>query len=170
MKLIFLDIDGVLNCFEKSITADLPHEEWNPETMTAFGLNLSVYKPFVDRVNKIVKHTGARIVISSSWRIGYLADWADVVIYLHNSGLQGFIVGRTPWVDANDDGYVTRGEEVNGWFAQHPNEKIDSFVILDDNPLGEKYPYEKNFVRTDHKYGIQDEHVERAIEILNEAA
>lgn len=168
MKLVFCDIDGVLNSFEAHIDPNMPHETWNPETMAAFGIELEVFKEYVDRVNRIVEETGARIVLSSSWRVGYLADYADVIIYLHNSGLKGFIVGRTPWLDEDGEAYHTRGEEINGWFENHPNEEIESFVVLDDNELGKFCPFEDNFVRTNHKIGIQDEDVEKAIKILKQ--
>lgn len=168
MKILFLDIDGVLNKFDKHIDRSVPHYEWNPETMTAFGLSLEVFPEFIDRLNKITDTTGAKIVVTSSWRIGYLADWSDVVIHLHNCGLRGFIVGRAPWMtDDGTDMLRTRGDEVKAWLKQHENEKIESIVILDDNKLGNELDKVEFFIQTDHKYGLQDEHVARAIEILN---
>lgn len=165
MKLIFLDIDGVMNSFETHADPNMPHEAWNPELMARLGLSLNIYPIFVERINKITEETGARIVISSSWRIGYLAEWADVVIYLHNCGLKGFIVGRTPWKNM-EDCFATRGEEINGWFEQHPNEKIESFIVIDDNTLGEKYTFKDNFIQTNFQQGIQDIEVEIAIKLL----
>ena len=166
MKLIFLDIDGVLNSFEKHADPTVKHCEWCPEKMAAFGISLEVFPEFLNRVNRIIEETQAKVVLSSSWRIGYLADYADVIIHLHNHGFKGFIVGRTPWLDENEDALPTRGEEIQAWFDQHPKEQIESFVVLDDNPLGDS-KWDPNFVRTNHKIGIQELDVEKAIEILN---
>jgi hypothetical protein len=161
MKIIFLDIDGVLNSFQKHADRSVPHNVWRPEVMQAMGIELEVYPDLVERLNLITETTGARIVISSSWRIGYLADWSDVVIHLHNAGLKGFILGRTPW----GENLKTRGAEVAAWFGKHPDEKVDSFVILDDNPGME--PYNDHFIQTDHKVGLQSRDIEEAIHMLN---
>ena len=160
MKLVFLDFDGVLNSFDKHIDADVKHCDWNPETLTAFGISLEIHTEFVERVNRITDATGALIVVSSSWRIGYLADWADVVIHLHNCGLKGFIVGRTP----RGEHLNTRGREIEAWFEEHPDEKVEAFIVLDDNDKMESLA--DNWILTDHTKGLQDEHVKRAIEIL----
>lgn len=162
MKVIFLDIDGVLNSFEKHADLTMPHNAWNPETMNAFGIKLEVFDEQIERVNRITAETGAKLVLSSSWRIGYLADWADVVIHLHNSGLKGFIVGRTP----HRDDLNTRGQEIVAWFKDHPSEKIESFIILDDDNRMD--PVMNRLVQTDHQVGIQDNDVEKAIAMLNQ--
>lgn len=162
MKVIFLDIDGVLNSFEKHADITLPHSEWCPETMNAFGITLDVFPEMVARVNKITSETGAKLVLSSSWRVGYLADYADVIIHLHNSGLNGFIVGRTP----HDTTLNTRGKEIVKWFKEHSDEKIESFIILDDNDNMD--PVTDRLVHTDHQTGIQDADVDKAIAMLDE--
>lgn len=159
IKILFLDIDGVMNKFEKIL---LSPREATPNTMKSLGLTLEVHKELVDRVNQITDATGAYIVISSSWRIGYLADWVDVVLYLHNSGLKGFILGRTPSFRE----LRTRGEEIKAYLSDHKEENIVSFIILDDNnDMGQ---YSERLILTDHQIGIQDEHVEQAIRMLNE--
>lgn len=165
MKLIFLDFDGVMNCFEKKADDSLPHQAWCPEVMNAFGISLEIFPEMVERLNRITDATDAKIIVSSSWRIGYLAEWADVVIHLHNIGVKGFILGRTPW-SKHDSDMDTRGKEIEAWLKSHPNENVESFVILDDSELGLD-SLNNNFVRTDFQKGMQDNHVERAIEILN---
>lgn len=161
MSVIFLDIDGVLNSFEKHTDRSLPHHEWSPKTMNVFGIELEVYPEMVDRLNKITDATGARIILSSSWRVGYLAEWADVVIHLHNAGVRGFILGRTP----HGPHLNTREAEILAWFEENPDENVNSFVILDDD---NRITYLSDFhVHTEFNVGMQDEHVERAIELLN---
>ena len=161
MKLIFLDIDGVLNFFKKHTNSTLPTHAWTPAVMKEMGIELRVFPVQIKRFNKIVKAIPeVKIVLSSSWRVGYLADWADVVIYLHNMGLQGFILGRTP----HEPHLKTRGEEINAWLVDNELEEIESFVILDDN--GDMTPFVNEFVQTNHQKGLQEEDIEKAIEIL----
>ena len=54
MKVIFLDIDGVLNC---GTTTELT------KTGDRF-----VENKFIERLKKIVDETGAKVVLSSDWR------------------------------------------------------------------------------------------------------
>jgi len=61
MKLIFLDFDGVLNSnkyFKSLKRKKIPHEKI---------LN-SLSPEMVERLNKIIEATNAKIVISSTWR------------------------------------------------------------------------------------------------------
>ena len=153
-------MDGVLNSFEKLTNPKLAHSEWNPKTMKEYGIQLEVFPEQIANINRITDATGAKIVLSSSWRIGYLADWADVVIYLHNMGLKGFILGRTPW----GSHLTRRGLEIQEWFKEHPNEKIDSFIILDDS--GDMAPYLDHLIQTDYRKGLLKKHVKQAIKIL----
>ena len=64
MKVIFLDIDGVLNTHESATTLRESFVERGADLM---GFN-RFDKNCVARVNRITDETGAKIVISSSWR------------------------------------------------------------------------------------------------------
>ena len=73
MKVIFLDVDGVLNSqqlFEKSEDAQL----------------ISVDEENIKNLKKIVDATGAKIVLSSSWRYGWaehsdaVQDWCQILV------------------------------------------------------------------------------------------
>jgi len=72
---------------------------------------------------------------------------------------QNFI-GRTPhkW-------YLrSRGEEIKSWLDEYKDQNIESFVIIDD--CNDMDPYMDHLVQTDHKIGLQDQDVEKAIKIL----
>jgi len=71
MKLIFLDIDGVLN------------SHGNPE----------IEHDKVLLLNEIVKETGADVVITSTWRIGQSIDMLQKT--LNDLGFTGIVVGKT---------------------------------------------------------------------------
>ena len=74
MKVIFLDIDGVLNGYNKwntlgfDISKFLHIEKFYKKIVEPFG----VHERKVKRLAKIVKRTGAKIVMSSSWRFRYM--------------------------------------------------------------------------------------------------
>lgn len=159
MKVIFLDIDGVLNSFPELTNPDIPNHVWSPDVMKEFGISFDVQEDKVELLNRITDATGAKIVLSSSWRKGYLADYADVVTELHNKGMKSFVLDRTPWGSE----YKNRGEEIQAWYNQHEDE-IESFIILDDHD--DMGPVQNHLIQTKHWEGLQDHHVETAIEYL----
>ena len=57
MRLIFLDVDGVLNSFEKHADLTIAHNEWCPETLNALGIKLEVFDEQIKRVNRITGFT-----------------------------------------------------------------------------------------------------------------
>ena len=168
--IIFLDFDGVLNtekyyCELKS--KGLPSNDkygqlFDPEA--------------VANLRKIIDATGARIVVSSSWRYMGLnvlqRMWYD-------RDLPGRIVDITPLHLLDDklrDTDLTqldvlslcRGNEIKWYFNEVLDVNSDSrrFVIFDD--LKEVLPeLQDHFIRIDPIAGITEEDVERAIEIIN---
>lgn len=73
-KVIFLDIDGVLNAYNRLYTMVynifnfFGLSDWLIAHYDVFGIR--TYRTFLLWI--IVKFTGADIVLSSSWRFGYL--------------------------------------------------------------------------------------------------
>ena len=163
-KVIFLDIDGVLN------------DE---------GANLrnGVYidNDMVIRLKKIVEATGAQIVLSSSWRKAYFdflenlengleSNQAELIM-LHDMfeqhGLQ--IKDRTEYISS---GPYARPAEIRAWLASAYD--IKSFVILDDDDFWAWNWLSDRFVMTKRHgedgswvRGLDDENVTQAIAILN---
>ncbi len=144
MKVIFLDVDGVLNnvaAFE-----------------AARGRNGTdvLSRECVERCNQLVARTGARIVLSSTWRL--IKDFRGI---LRDGGLRASIIDRTPYFT---DGDRRRGAEIADWLRRNGGD-VARYVILDDDSdmLEEQLPY---FVQTTFELGLTDEHVERAVAIL----
>lgn len=162
MKIVFLDIDGVVNHFPKLNDPTLAPHLWDVATLKERGITLDIFPEQVAHLNTITDATGARIVISSSWRKGYLADWEEVVQKFQEAGGTGFILDHTPW----GPDMKCRGEEIQAWIEEHKDE-VESFVILDD--CADVRPLVNNFVQTDHTVGLTDEHAQQAIRILNGA-
>ena len=119
MKVIFLDIDGVLNYSEC----------WKREENKGKG-GLIWDNDCVAQLNRIVKETGAKIVVSSSWRI--LGSHYDAV--LNKMNIQAEILGKTPTnLPIENIRGVQRGDEIQAWMNTQQIEPIEKFVILDDD-------------------------------------
>ena len=154
MKIIFLDIDGVLNyagCKARSPSGCIGIEE----------------KP-LKLLKTIVDVTGAKIVLTSTWKTDWfitddLNDLNKDGRYLYDSlsehGLG--ILDKTV-----DYAWSKRGQGILDFLK---DVYCESFVILDDGlfdflELG----LDKYHVRTDYfKHGLTEYHVEKAINILN---
>jgi hypothetical protein len=159
MKVIFLDFDGVLNHekfysnrFSKRYDLDYvevphPYSEIDPEC--------------VSNLNYIIEHTGAVVVLSTSWRHSGIEYCVDI---LQNTGFNGIVIDRTPdfW-----ESWSVRGNEIQHWIDTNKSkEGVESYVILDDDSdmlLSQK----NNFVRVDFRYGLTKDLSEKAISILN---
>jgi hypothetical protein len=85
MRVIFLDIDGVLNHCDTRSNALVTHEE---------PLPLPIAPECMARLNRLIAETGAKIVISSSWRL--YAGWQELSKALARKGLVAEVIGSTP--------------------------------------------------------------------------
>lgn len=179
MKIIFLDIDGVLNVIEKG------RDEYGQ----------IFHQHFVDNLKKIINETGAKIVLSSSWRKSSLTiiqemwkfrnlpgEVIDVTpsLYLQKGGSIVFYNNKlqeqpTPKIN----GYsIPRGAEIEYWLKNESSliDKVTNYVILDDD-TDMLYNQRNNFVQcsnnTKHEdcidigYGLTNICTNKAIEILN---
>ena len=163
MKVIFLDIDGVLNTqdWHGRMTKDTPRDE--------FGW---VFDPVaVENLGHVVKETGASIIISSSWKFLGLAKLREM---WKIRNLPGTILDITPntvsdevLLNANLDEMelgVCRGNEIKEWLSKHKGE-VSNYVIIDDfdDLLPEQ---DDHVVLTDTLIGITEFDAEKAIAIL----
>ena len=148
IKILFLDIDGVLNShayWKKLIPLNiLPDDKIDPEA--------------VQRLNQITDATGAFIVVSSTWRMAYTHNFLGLRQMLENVGVTGRVLGMTP-VDNQ-----ARGGQIQDWMTTSFRD-IDAFVILDDD--SDMLHLTKFLVKTNYADGLQDVHVQKAIAILN---
>lgn len=160
-KIIFLDIDGVLNVY------DLGRDQYGNIFHTQFENNLHL----------IIQETGASIVISSSWRTDGLKTMQNM---WKERGLPGNVIDITPnEYDLVKRGLfqfydnVKRGDEIQLWIDDND---VKNYVIIDDD--NDMLPSQQNnFVQTsdniDHPdcvdigYGLTRICAEKAIKILN---
>lgn len=159
IKVIFLDIDGVLNGFDLP-----PHfaEGW-PESHLESHL--------IEKINKIVEtverkdaDSGVRtkIVISSSWRVRFSKD--ELTEMLQKKGLRADIIDVTPrLLPTRMSQRVPRGREIKAWL-ENTDFTVVKFIILDDIPDMEHLI--SRLIQTDDTTGITDADVELAIQML----
>jgi hypothetical protein len=160
MKVIFLDIDGVLNVM---------HSDRDD-----FG---AIFHPhLVDNLRRVIIKTCAKIIISSSWRHSGLQRMKDMWEFRN---LPGEVIGVTPDLRCEIEGEsfyekLQRGHEIQAVLDRMP--EITSYVIFDDD--NDMLPSQQgNFVScscnvnhpdcVDLGYGLTYECANKAIRILN---
>lgn len=153
MKVLVLDIDGVLNS-HLFLYPKVPH----PPNIEFEGNEHYMFDPLaVARVNHVIEATGARVVISSSWRNGWTFERLKEI--LNEAGLIGEVIGITPTLP----GLRRRGDEISQWLAEHP--EVTKFIAIDDD-ADDSDIMTNHLVKTSFYRGMQDEHVEEAIRRL----
>ena len=165
MNIVFLDVDGELtySTYRNEDTEDIDIEK-------------------VKLVKKICDNTGAKVVISSSWRL-HDVSYNKLVDILSNNGVD--VIGKTiyiaeefldnvpEWIiQTNVEDYdfnikfgTGRAAEIQQWINEHD---VENFVILDDEDWAwSEYKYDKHWVQSSwFDGGLKNEHVEQAIKIL----
>lgn len=148
MKVIFLDIDGVLNT-----------EAWRNSTEEYFDKPINeehmIFLKFLCDV------TDAEILLSSSWRehwnegvqqVDPIGDYFNKIFAKYNLE----IYSKTPELPGN-----SRKAEIEAWLADH---QVERYVIIDDVD----YNFDKkHFVKASDKTGLDEEACEKAIKILS---
>jgi len=155
-KIIFLDFDGVI-------------------TNVRSGWRMDV--ELLKRLGKIIDATDCCIVISSSWRT---EDVESTKEFLSDPNQWGCTYTTFPYCDRiigvtkrlysstlnkfSARVHMPRGNEIKQWMED--NNFTGNYVILDDDQdmLEEQLPY---FINTHPLDGLDDNDVEKAIEILN---
>lgn len=158
-KYIFLDIDGVMNSnlFYSERTQDKRYKDWIKEHSQHTAWSACNIDPrAVERLNRLTDATGAKIVVSSSWRFdSKLQEVFNLV------GIKESIYSTTPSSESR-----LKGGEIRAWLDKETEPY--KYVILDDDTdmLESQIPY---FIQCNWlEWGLSDEDVEDAIRILNE--
>lgn len=151
MKIIFLDIDGVLNTDRQIRMNDLEQIKdikFDPRSMK--------------NLKKIINKSKAKIVITSTWRIhrqenGYL--WKELIrnFQIYNLDTNS-LFDITPVIDTRMKP-ESREREISEWLNKNKN--IEQFVILDDQWNMGKLNH--HFIRCLPFNGITNEIAEEAI-------
>lgn len=155
MKVIFLDVDGVLNCVSTE------------DRCRGF---IGIDDKLVEALYEIVEQTSAEIVLCSSWKSSWekseknkqdsLGNYLDEK--LEKQGLH--ILGKT------DDNGGDRGHGIRNYLKDNP--QITSWCVIDDEVFEdyEECSIMEYLVKTEfynENGGIQSEHIEKAVSLLN---
>jgi len=140
VRVLFLDIDGVLNRadFQPGDGPDLELRHWiEPE--------------LARRLSEIIQVTGTHLVLSSDWRLEN--DLPYLQQELLAAGVTGQLVGTTPVLED------LRWREIHAWMTEHGIASEDAVIVDDTHDMG---PLRRRFVRTSSQDGL-DAHAADAI-------
>jgi hypothetical protein len=188
LKIIFLDIDGVLNGYNRWNTLG-----WkiicklNCKKLRKWYANITdpcgIHKSKVKRLAKIIKDTDAKVVLSSSWRYSLWKRPYEEMTDRQKKFIDACrkynieIIDITPSLPQ-----CKRDQEILEWLSKH-EEEVESFIILDDeNTHLTLFDDDEKFIQTssvpkgvmicgyDHEdTGLKDKHVKEAIRVLNKS-
>lgn len=159
MKVLFLDIDGVLNSEQ---SAHMHHNPSNFATFTAPPVKhvfASEFCPIaVANLHRLLNDDpNLQVVISSSWRLGNTMEEFEAIFkYL---GLPvDRLIGMTPHLFNKQ-----RGEEI----LQYVNENnVYNYVIFDDD--NDMDVVRDRFIHIDYKLGLTLYNIKQAQRLLND--
>ena len=151
MKILFLDVDGVLN---NNLTRTITFDGW-----------CFVDDYLVKRLKRIIDATGAKIVLSSTWRDGWnREDESKNEPFFNQLRNKLKEYGMEIWDALPMPMRPSRGTAINEWFELHKDLNIESFVILDDwYDMG---IYRDHLIQISGGIGLTDEDVNEAISFL----
>ncbi|MBQ2946436.1 MAG: hypothetical protein IJE04_01105 [Bacilli bacterium] len=172
MKVIFLDVEGVLNTRETYERAYRLHGH-----TTMIDLELDMFR--IGYLKQIIDETGAKIVLSSSFRYFFHKE-DDKVFPVSLKGKRLYDNLRKYDVEIYDITPTTMGsreDQVKEWLSNRDD--IESFVIIDDdaNNFDELYSnliqtstMKRNYLSSFMKEstGLCERHIPEAIDKLNQ--
>ena len=173
-KILFLDMDGVLNSTPPVKSRKRKRKDAD---RALYGIDVFLAR----RLRKIIQETGCKIVFSTSWR--YFkdhpvegSDWRKTLLDELKCD-ERLILGDTPDMSYMQASWTwgtpmrRRGREIKAWIDANPDYAVPGnfrFCVIDDvvdditNVIDESH-----VVNTDYRRGLQNKDVERAISILN---
>ena len=185
IKVIFLDIDGVLNGY--TLMANILWRMAKYSNMVhaicrkydLFGIH--AHKVYL--LSRIVKKTGAKIVLSSSWRHMWYIPYNDCgrrmkALKDNFAKFDIDVIGTTPTIPFEENS-SHRELEIRHWLytASVRGYSIDQYVILDDEDFDLQGFVGNHLVKTDmgnaHHLlnggvGLTRRHVKEVVNILNQ--
>jgi methyl coenzyme M reductase subunit C-like uncharacterized protein (methanogenesis marker protein 7) len=151
MKVIFLDIDGVLNHMRPdSYVKD--REDPVHELM----------EEHIPLINEVIEKTGAVYIISSTWRKRFMPHPRTAIAEIFSrAGINGLVRGYTE--NLND----RRDTEIRKWLRDHADHyDVTAWCAIDDDIADMDRLPKQHFVKTKTSHGLLREHADELIEKL----
>lgn len=174
MNVIFLDIDGVLNCV-KTRSRNVELDKENPDIY-----HLDIEEEKVRILSQICKETDSKIVITSSWRNFWLdeeknktklATKTEELLSKYNLSIYGFTPPISKKTSEVSEINEWREYDINAYLIAHPEVKY--FCIIDDEDY-DLSSFKNHLVLTSDymndkgEYGILERHKDEVKEKLKE--
>lgn len=147
-SVLFLDIDGVLNShdyFNRRRGGSLVILERPPQTDHLSPEARDIDPDAVALLNRVLAETGAKVVLSSAWRIVHPIEQMRGI--LRERGFTGELIGITP--NHHDS---IRWPEIRAWLDAHP--EVTRWAAVDDTNLAREGCPPSHFVLTEFAYGL----------------
>lgn len=156
MKVLFLDIDGVLN----SIAWYEARSVKLFEPPTLMERHLHELDPHAcELLHRFCATTGVVVVVSSTWRKIVPLPQIATLLSRATPKFEGReelrIIGATPDLGKH------RGFEINAWLKSCP---VESFAIVDDD--SDMAMHKGRLIQTKHETGLTQEHLPMLAEML----
>lgn len=164
MKLIFLDIDGVLNSvtwarlYGFGDTPRIKDVRYKKDKAKYYAEKAKLNPSSVNLLNDLCKQTKAKVVISSTWRLTsgiFIGDrleyWNEMFHYICQELSKKChidVIGITPFLDTE------RSLEIDKFIKDFKDEKIEEFVIIDDTDDGISDLFYHEFIHVSDDYGF----------------
>lgn len=175
-KVLFLDIDGVLNTpaaecgyhFAKAFDLEKRYkdDEGITRRLTHSWCPASLYNLY-----RIVEKTDCKIVVSSVWRLG--ADLKDMKGWFNCDLLRDAVIDKTPALYVTDGERLScghqptrqlqRGEEIATWVRSRP--EVTNIAVVDDD--SDMDAVRSDFFQVDGFIGLDWRTADKIIEHLN---
>jgi HAD domain in Swiss Army Knife RNA repair proteins len=156
VKVLFLDIDGVLNSsqFNKALIRNVGRK----------GLLIKEFCPLASSnlLEILSEVPDVKIVVSSSWRLHESLEGLRAILWANAGVPEERVIGATPCLQWDDPEKHGRGQEIQAWLDKHP--EVTKFVILDDS--SDMAHLKPHLVQTNWMHGLMLEEAEEVIRRL----
>jgi hypothetical protein len=148
MKVLFLDIDGVLN---------------NKKYINKVESGNALDPRCIMHLNHIIDMTGCKVVVSSAWRLYH--TWPELLSILENAGVNTkTFIGVTRNLFHK---FLSRDDEILDWLQNNTTEDV-KYVVLDDQGTGLHKVFD-NLVLTEFSGdGLNAEKAQKVIQLFGD--
>jgi len=161
-RIIFLDIDGVLNS-----------NFWNDTHQRELSNGTLIHREKVALLGELVRKTGAEIVLHSGWKFWFdhtgnpiRRESLRLVDMLQAQGLKIYDVTpdyTTEEIRRTKRFSLVKAREILGWLDEHT--ETESWIVIDDLDLHNDI-VSQHQIKTDQTVGLTEHDIEKAEEML----